>query len=141
MVSRGSLPASRSRMNGPPKTFSFQRAYMRCLISSVKAFASLGESLFPISSTKGVVVITLRARLQTLPWRLYARLIDLYFSSRQDAKNARNTSFHEKTALKSGTGFRYALFQLSPVFVGKRRAFPAWKAFDRQTAHTHQFAE
>ena len=43
-------------MNAPPKILSFQRAYMRCLISSVKAFASLGESLFPISSTNGAVV-------------------------------------------------------------------------------------
>jgi hypothetical protein len=33
------------------------------LISSVKAFASLGESLLPISSTKGAVVITLRGPL------------------------------------------------------------------------------
>src|SRR5262245_51897640 len=57
MVSIGSLPASRSRMNLPSKIFSFQRAYMRCLISSVKLFASLGESLLPISSTKGAVVI------------------------------------------------------------------------------------
>src|SRR5262245_4749101 len=57
MVSIGNFPASRSRMNVPPKIFSFQRAYMRCLISSVKLFASLGESFLPISSTKGAVVI------------------------------------------------------------------------------------
>src|SRR5262245_35381387 len=57
MVSIGNLPASRSRMNEPPKIFSFQRAYIRCLISSVKLFASLGESFLPISSTKGADVI------------------------------------------------------------------------------------
>src|SRR5262245_6299779 len=40
-------------MNAPPKTLSFHRAYMRRLISSVKAFASSVESFLPISRLSG----------------------------------------------------------------------------------------
>ena len=44
---------SRSRMKAPPKIFLSHSAYMRCLIASVKAFASLGESFLPISNARG----------------------------------------------------------------------------------------
>jgi hypothetical protein len=54
MVDSGNLPESRSRIKTPPKILSFQRAYMRRLISSVKAFASAGENFLPISKVKAL---------------------------------------------------------------------------------------
>src|SRR5262249_59549869 len=119
MVSIGSLPASRSRMNLPPKIFLFQRAYMRCLISSVKLFASLGESRLPISNTKGAVVIGSDFYpFVVCPYSCIAPKMQKIFS------------LVNKTGLKSGAGFRDAFFQLSSVFLGKRRTLPAREAFD-----------
>src|SRR5215467_14454027 len=130
MVSIGSLPASRSRMNVPPKIFSFQRAYMRCLISSVKLFASPSESLLPISSTKGAVVIGSDFYPSVAcPYSCIAPEMQKIFY------------LVNKTGLKGGAGFRDAFFQLSSVFFGERRALPTREAFDGQTAHAHQFAE
>src|SRR5262245_61408560 len=114
MVSIGSLPASRSRMNTPPKIFSFQRAYMRCLISSVKAFASLGESFFPISSSRGGDVIAFRF----LP--VCVGLNDPY--SGIGTETPRAQKIFPGTPLKVGASFRYAFFQFSSVFLSERRA-------------------
>src|SRR5574341_1252360 len=55
-------------MNSPPKTRWFHSAYMRRLISSVKAFASLDESFLPISRVNGfseLVMGVAEIRLQT----------------------------------------------------------------------------
>src|SRR5262245_59598188 len=130
MVSIGSLPASRSRMNVPPKIFSFQRAYMRCLISSVKLFASLGESLLPISSTKGAVVIGSDFYpFVAYPYSCIAPKMQKIFS------------LVNKTGLKGSAGFRDAFFQLSSVFFVTRRALPTREALDGQTSHAHQLPE
>src|SRR5262245_7926615 len=64
MVSNGNFPDSRACMNSPPKIRSFQRAYMRLLISSVTALASAGESLLPISSLSGGMLFPMRRGLK-----------------------------------------------------------------------------